>query len=328
MGVLLQDDFTPKEEGGFEVVTSTQPEELKGEESQKDSKPDNQVDLEKETIKNSILINNPFLYVKEYRIYNINSIEDYYIKQRKETIPFGDIVRSVEDRRGKKIRKVKKIFEFWKNDYLVVMQKSMNDDIRRLGARPQIDIIGAASILFLLLFAIIYFGLIFVVFQKFLTLPTFFMEIKSLFLSSLHNMLFFGVFIALGVLILLAGFLGIKYNKVARGYKRLFDKNDKALNNSRTKILSDFEKKYNNAYRYYMKNLKKNNFFLPLNVEEIDCGAGIDSFNNMVDKTSSMKEKYEKSHALLVLYKYPVYIFMVIAFLFVIGYLGYTYFVK
>lgn len=308
---------------------STQPEgEITPIEEKEEIKPKSEVDLERETMKNSILINNPFMYIKEYRIYEIGSIEDYYIKEKKETILFGDIVRSVDLRRGKKIRKVKKIFEAWKSDYLITMNKNINDDIKRLGARPNIVLIGGASIAFLWLFTLIYAALAFVLFQNFIELPGFFIDLKIAIRSSLESVPFLIVSAVLGILILLEHFLMLKYNSVATSFKRMFDKNDKRLESSKTKILNDFEKKYKLAYKYYMKNIKKNSFFLPLNIEEIDCGAGLESFNNMVDKTNVIKDKYEKNHVILVLYKYPIYILLVLSILFVIGFVGYNYFIN
>lgn len=96
------------------------------------------IDIEKETKRNSVLLGNPFLYSASFSELGITSIEDYYVKYKRENVHFGDIVRSPDLRGGKKKKIVKRIFEMWKLDYINKITKSLHDDVRLLGAKPEI----------------------------------------------------------------------------------------------------------------------------------------------------------------------------------------------
>ena len=322
METILENELTPTE-----VTNTTNPNPVVEEAIEEKKK--SQIDLEKQTMKNSILLGNPFMYMKEYRAYEIDSIEDYYVKYKKETVTFGDIVRSVNYRKGKKKRLTKKIFEGWKNDYLVRMQKNLTDDVRKLGARPTIEQVHPLLSFFLLVILLLYLGIIFITFQRFIALPQFLKDVSEISFNGIVNTyIYLGVFCALGVLFILAYFLKFKYSRIAHSYKRAFDKNDKLLEASKNKILNEFTRKYKEAYKYYMRNIQKNDFYIPLGMDGIGAGERIEGFTNMVEKTMSLKDKYDKNQVALKILKYPVFIFIVLSILFIIGYVGYMYLTK
>ncbi len=296
-------------------------------EVKKEETSESQIDIEKKTIKNNILLGNPFMYVAEYKAYEIDSIEDYFVKYKRETKSFGDIVRSVDFRKGKKKRLTKKIFEHWKNDYLITMTKSLNDDIRRLGARPEIKRVHGALTFFLLLITLVYAGLIFITFQTFFELPGFFATIVDIIKSSLNfdNYLFVGVSLLLGVLIILAYFLKFKYTNAVNNLRRSYDRNDRVLEASKNRIMTDFTRKFKEVYKYYMRNIKKNDFFIPFGMEGVGAGERITAFSSMVEKTAALKEKYDKSKIFYTLFKFPVFLLVVCSILFIIGYITYIY---
>lgn len=284
------------------------------------------IDIEKETKRNSVLLGNPFLYSASFSELGITSIEDYYVKYKRENVHFGDIVRSPDLRGGKKKKIVKRIFEMWKLDYINKITKSLHDDVRLLGAKPEIIKVKFWQRLIIFLILAIYAFFVTVTFLSSEIENKFLLFFKKYVEISIDSQLYFGLLI-LGIILCLAGLvLSVIFNSSARRFNRIYSKNDRALSTSKTKILKDFNKRYKQVYNYYLKNIKKDGIFLEYDINKVASSEKLEIYSELVEKADLYKIRYEKKRPIRILVKYPIFIFSVLIVLYLLGYMVYVYF--
>lgn len=285
------------------------------------------VDIEKETKKNSILLDNPFLYSESFSEYGITTIEDYYVKYKKENVHFGNIVRSTDLRKRKKKTTVKRIFEVWKLDYINKITKFLHDDVRLLGAKPEIIKVKFWQRLIISLILAIYIFFIVLTFvdggdNKFLTF------MKNLVDTSFSQKQFFGLLV-LGLITCISGIvLSAIYNSGARRFNRIYSKNDRALSTSKAKILRDFDRRYKQVYSYYMKNINKDGIFLAYEIEKVASSNKLEFYNDLVEKADLCKGRYENRKPMRIIVKYPIFIISIAILVLIIAVMIYIYFVN
>jgi hypothetical protein len=264
-----------------------------------------------DTGKLQFLKGNPFLYNPATAPYQISSLEDYIISAKKEDIAFGDVIRNprFSPRTRKKI--LKKAFKTWNKDY------SEKKSVAFTESDKLIDVIGEVKYLqyswkMKLISIVLFFVMLFIIgtdsylwerlkmgsFGYFLSQALIQMFETSYFLKAIAN-------ITIYVILILIFYL-TAYGYISKDFRRNYQLSQEYLKESEKKISFEYRRKFRKARRYYLSliNRKKQPYFAPLSIEEIEEGeVNITTFNTICKVTVDRAYRFKKQKPYIIFVK-------------------------
>jgi hypothetical protein len=256
-------------------------------------------DKEKEFLLREALVKNPFLFNDDIKNNYVTSIEDFYIIFKGESIRFGDCIRQPNgSKRLNRFARKRIIINSFKNWKEEINKRLENDQLVGMGHFENVSKLHnnfAKVKFYVFLFAIISF---------FISL--FLLGEKIAFFSTRSNIekIILGISLVLSIGCVLIGGLINKKKRLSLQFVRYgkgkYHKKISELN-------KEFNKKYNNAVRYYNGAHKKKFSKMPLAISQVAIGdkkffeiEGIVNVNNEVNNDENEKQKALKFYGWLV----------------------------
>lgn len=230
---------------------------------------------------------NPFLHHMDSE-FSVNTIEEFYVKNKEEYIPLSDVLRSGVYSKRQKRKILRKNFNDWIKDYT----REKHETIKV--AESTFTMIGKVRFRRFGIFKQLLLILMFVVMMSFVyqqnnfVIRLFRPKIGSLILDSLAtiftkyrwayyaiNASLYGIILAVLVLKFIDG---IQYD-----YQKQYGRAQRLLNNSKNILNRDFRRKSNHAKRYYLYKVLNNPYkYPPLRIEHVgETRMTIERFNNV-----------------------------------------------
>jgi len=273
-----------------------------------------------------VLRGNPFLY-KDNRNSEIYSIEDFLVVYKRKEILLGEVIRNNNYPLKTRKRIFKKAFKLWYKDYTKKKNQTFRENFRTIEVIKGIGNVKFPVLMELAIW-IMFIAMIFIIgidsqlwnnissgnFGLFLQTA-----LNSMYNSSpwLKTIGYATVYILM-VLIVYSLF----FHTVIKDYKRYYQKSRCYLDDSENQINRDFKKKRKKVYKYYKRNLKKNNpYFPPLSIKEVQEGeVNIATFNTISKATVNKSYRLMKFEPILKYIKKILLFLCIGGFLFVYGY--------
>ena len=227
------------------------------------------------------LFNNPFLHNTACKQeVEIDSIEDFAVKYKKEKVYFGSVVHNDKIDVKTKKKLVKKSFKSWKKDFNETSIDAIHNMSKTIETMEMTNVRVAGWQLKTTLAVFIILELVFLVFLMNSTLSLIPVEMllnasKSL-MDSFNNNIVYKILIAMPIVLL---FIMLVINVIfiirSRKFVKLRKKVKKFSDKSLKEIRSKFKKTYPKTYKYYLKNVSDENagMFTPLKIDEVSCNS-------------------------------------------------------
>lgn len=262
----------------------------------------------------NILKGNPFAYDAKKNEFNLTSVEDFYIKiNRKQTMPFGAVLRGDDFKVGKRNSLIMKTIKFWKNDFEKTKDKLIKNELDKTNIAGDVvpDKVGIGKLIISILSFIVVAFFTFrsgIFWTKFIDKAWFAKVIGGINTAYSRNW-FVMVANASLYLTILSFIYGCFQNMVIKDYVMLVKIKDKAIEKTKEKIQNCFKKKYKITYKYYKKAIHKKY----INVEPLSIDkTGNDSidFNDIASLSDSyMKKtfKMKKAKGILKFFNFVIF---------------------
>lgn len=246
-----------------------------------------------QTVLNSYLGTNPFLYNSKTANVAVNSIEDFYIQDKSEKIALGDVIRNQRYSPRKRVKLIKKAFSNWKKDYISKKNQTFKENdkvVEVIGDISYLEYTWKAKLLLFIIFILLLFLVVTesIIWNGIKQGPIGYFFYRSI-VGMYEKMGWLKIIGNIGIyLSLILIFYSSLYSYIIKDFRKNYKLAQSFLNNSESSISRQFNKKYNRAKRYYLKriNNKKYPFFPPLNIEEVEEGTmNITIFNDICRAT-------------------------------------------
>jgi hypothetical protein len=248
-----------------------------------------------------LLHTNPFLYVAKRAEFKISSIEEFYIPVKKETMPFGTLIRGQAFRKSKKRRIIKKAFKNWKLEFITNKERILDfeDDKMQIANAFGTSNIKFKHFCFLLLTFFI------VSFLKFkpgtmwtsLANKAWFMKISSGIDNAFKISWFSSLTYITLLLVICALIYRVLHNEIVNEFKRMNKDRQTVYRSSNLIIEKEFKKKFRITKKYYLSNIRKETYvFPPLSLdktapEKVDLQEIAEMTESFVKKTNEFKKQ-------------------------------------
>jgi hypothetical protein len=272
-----------------------------------DSSSENQYINGLDTLKASILRENPFNYNSSKSVVQVYSIEDFLISVNKVEMSLGDVIRNPDFPNGRRKRIIKKAFKSWNKEYLKKKNFAFKESEKNIAviedmSYPKLKFRTLIILAFLLAF-LLFIGGSSRLWDSFAlsSVGNYF----KLTIDSMYND--FPWLRIIGNVAIYLTILLIFYSTFFSNFSRKFTKDYKMaqtfLNSSETTISKDYKKKYKKARRYYLKaiNNSKKPYFPPLEIKEIEEGmVSIAVFKEVSQKTVDRAYRFKKIKPIII----------------------------
>ena len=274
-----------------------------------------------------VLHTNPFMFNVDKSKYVIYSVEEFYVQtKKKETSPLGSVFRGNDYSKFQKKRIIKRAFKDWRNDFNLNKKQilSLNED--------QITVVGDVTPAKIKLIHYLSFGIIFIFISMLMYRQGEMWEKAwtAKINEGISNALLVPWVSILGQAALLALIVAMMassiYNEIINNYKQLSNDAPMLYKQAKEKVEKDFNKKYKETRKYYLKHLRRYNATVPTlmiaktAVGEVDFDDIQKMTNVYVQKTANLKRKKTLMKIFNILTRYIPY-FLSIVF---VGYIIYS----
>lgn len=251
---------------------------------------------------------NPFLQNPNTQSVDVLSIEDFLIDVKGKKILFGDVINNPEYSLRTRKKITKRAFKEWRKEFQKHKKLTFKEN------EKVVSIIGEISFVKLNFKLKIFNLIIFLLILFLVTIDSNVWEIIKL--SKFGNKIFIGlnsmylkfgwlkqVGIITTYITLFLIFYNHFYSMMFRDFQKDYQLAKNFLNKSEGRITKDFNKKYNNARKYYLSkiNNKKIPYFPPLSMDQVQEGQiNISIFNDICKKTIDRGYRVKKTRPYVV----------------------------
>ncbi|MCK9536466.1 MAG: hypothetical protein M0R05_02560 [Bacilli bacterium] len=246
-----------------------------------------------------ILRGNPFLYNPENSGVEVYSIEDFLIMYKKKEVILGEIIRNPDYSLKSRKNILKKAFRNWHKAYTKKKKQVFRDNFRTIEVVKGIGNVKFPLYIELIIWLMLT-AMIFILgtnsplwnkivqgkFGLFLQTTLNTMYGSSPWLKSIGHITIYLLFVLV--------FYSLFFRVIVHDYKLYYRKTQNYLENSESQINREYKKKRKNAYKYYLRHLRKksNPYYPPLDIKEVQEGKVNITIFNIVSKATVNKSYY------------------------------------